>query len=73
MNDSSTKFQSTENTEQTESLADVGHTAADFVPTGARRMKNIMMASVCSAVVKALRVEKNVMRKFFAQNQENEQ
>ena len=36
-------------------------------------MKNIMMASVCSAVVKALRVEKNVMRKIFAKNQENEQ
>ena len=31
-------------------------------------MKNIMMASVCSAVVKALRVEKNVMRKFFEKN-----
>ena len=58
---------------QKESLTDVGHTAADFVPTGARRMKNIMMASVCSAVVKALRVAKNVMRKFFAQNPENEQ
>jgi hypothetical protein len=32
-----------------------------------------MMASVCSAIVKALRVEENVMRKFFAKNQENEQ
>ena len=70
MNDSSTKFQSTENTEQTESLADVGHTAADFVPTGARRMKKhqegLRLLGGCAW-------KKNVMRKFFAKNQENEQ
>ena len=69
MNDSSTKStknQSTEDTEQTESLADVGHTAADFVPTGARRMKNIMMASGGSAVVMRYAAAKDVMRKLVA-------
>ena len=64
-----TKNQSTEDTEQTESLADVGHTAADFVPTGARRMKNIMMASVCSAVVHGRKMScENSLRKTKKMN-----
>jgi hypothetical protein len=36
-------------------------------------MKNIMMASVCSAVVKALRVEKKCHAKNLCEKQENEQ
>jgi hypothetical protein len=43
-------LESTEYTEKTECLADVGHTADDFVPSIACKMKSIRLASVCLAV-----------------------
>ena len=58
--------ESTEYTEQTECLADVGHDADEFVSKRASKMKIIWMASVCSAIVIASRDAKDVMRKLVA-------
>ncbi len=56
----------TDNTEQTESLADVGLGADDFEEIWYGVLLKIKMASVCSAVVIASRGAKDVMRKLVA-------
>ena len=52
------KIQSTKYTKQTISLADVGLGADEFVSLRACKMNNIRRASVCSAILKALRATK---------------
>ena len=57
---------STEYTEETECLADVGHDADDFDWTRHDGLLKIGMASVCSAVVIASRGGNDIMRKLMA-------
>ena len=64
--DTNVRHLSTEYTEETECLADVGRDDDDFDWTGQGGLLKIGMASVCSAVAVASRGEKDVMRKLSA-------